>query len=311
MKRILPFLHVCCLFAPVVGVESPEGFAVWSKGGHEVAELKYARLAKNQGVVAGSMTTLVKRASFSDIECNISFDGKFVAFARQLAHHNGCCTDNPGDYHAFANYDVYIARIDGQLPAKPVRIGYGYWPSWGDDSDGPVKTLYYSKTSGSGVGTGNVTVQKATVKDDGTFSGPVAHHSIRGNFVMTSPDGSKIAYRTQGVDVWDIARNKRMPAGGGCHPAWCSDSYWLMWARRNVAAYHNGSRVYVGTSGLHDYHYGCANDMSWVIGRIGASGNDQNTDHAIIAYPLDASKPGEPPRWAVDKTNGLQISSGT
>ena len=93
--------------------------------------------------------------------------------------------------------------------------------------------------------------------------------------------------------------------GSGCHPCWGPNSEYLIWARNNLGRIENGVGQGLGSAGLSDYCYGISNDAKWVIGRIGAIGNDQNTPHDIIYYPVDTSNGG----WMLGE--GTRIGSGT
>lgn len=311
--RCLPLFAVLVSLAVSSDAASPDGFVVWSEGDHENREIKYVKLAKDKGV-SGAKQTVCRRGKYSDIQCVISFDGKYVAFARQLQSNN-CCYDGPGDYHMFGNYDIYIVRVDGNLPATPKRIGHGYWPSWGDDSDGPTKTLYYSWVPGSGRGNEDLKIMKTTISENGSFTSPKVHIDVPQNsgdgHMQCSPNGRYVAYRTSKVRLYDSKTGRTVDVGGGCHPSWGANSYWLMWARNQVGAISDGRVVHKQSAGLHDYHYGCSQDMKWAIGRIGSSGNDQNTPHAIIFYPLRASLPGQGTTWSLNKGEAVRVGSGT
>ncbi len=315
MKMILR--GAALLVAAVCGfsfaVDSPDGFVIWSEGDHKDRILKYIEIKAGQGPVSGSEQMAVERGTYADIQCVISMDGKWVAFARQLEDVGKAVCDGPGDYHQFGNYDVYVARLDGGLPAEPIRVGHGYWPSWGDDSDGDTKTLYYSWCAGDRGG--SLKIMRATVQANGSVSSPSTHLQGFGNssdaHMQCSPDGKKVAWRDGGdVVVYFTESDDTVEAGGGCHPCWGPNSYWLMWARKNVGAFDDGQKIYKSGSGLHDYHYGFSNDGKWIIGRIGSSGNDQNTPHPIKYYGLNASAKGEPASWQ-RAGDGIQIGSGT
>lgn len=317
MKRLFntkgTILTLVVLLAHAAFSASPNGFVIWSEGGHENRGLRYIEIKEGQGPISSSKKTAVTKGNWGDIECVISFDGKMVAFARQLQHSTQGLTDNPGDYHHFGNYDVYVARLDGSLPATPKRVGHGYFPSWGDDSDQPTKTLYYSWCSGSHGG--ELKIMKATIKSDGSISQPTVQLQNYGSsgdaHMQAAPNGTKVAWRPGGVKVYDKVAGTNVDAGGGCHPSWGPNSYWLMWARGQVGAFSNGRKLWSGSSGLHDYHFGFSNDGKWVIGRIGSSGNDQNTDYPIIYYPCNASKPGESPSWSINRGAGETVGRGT
>jgi len=198
------------LSSPVAN--SPNGFVVWSEGDHENRELKYMEIKKGVGPVESTKKTVCEKGPYADIECVISMDGKWVAFARELKHFDGRY-DPPGDYHNFGNYDVYIVRIDGDLPVKPIRIGHGYWPSWGDDSHKDTKTLYYSYAEPydtiAANGHDNI-IRKTTIGADGSFTEPVQHaicpERVKGPsaHMQCSPNGRYVAFRPKGIQVYDV-----------------------------------------------------------------------------------------------------------
>ncbi len=323
MKLHKCFTGICVMvmlgmYSAVQGA-SPNGFVIWSEGDHEHRELKYIELRKGEGAIASSKKTVVSRADYADIECVISYDGTYVAFARQLEHYTGCCTDNPGDYHGFGNYDIYIARIDGDLPATSIRVGHGYFPCWGENSGEPTKTLYYSWCEGNRGPA--LKIKKVTINRDGSISAEETHLENFGTssdpHMQCAPDGEKVAYRATsngtGIRIYDAKNEWTSDNLGGCHPSWGRYSYWLLWARNNKCAYKD-SHVYVqGSAGLGDnhYHIGTSQDMNWVVARIGHSGNDQNTPYPIIVYPLDASAKGEPQQWDISTNEGVEIGEGT
>ena len=299
-----------------VSVENSfNGFVVWSEGDHENRELKYMDIKKGVGPEESTKKTICEKGTYSDIQCVISMNGKWVAFARELKHRDGRY-DPPGDYHNFGNYDIYIVRIDGELPAKPIRIGHGYWPTWGEDSDQDTKTLYYSYAepynSIDSNGFGNI-IRKTTIGADGSFTEPVQHAICpeRANgpsaHLQCSPNGRYVAFRPKGILVYDVQENKIVPGAGGpgCHPCWGPNSKYLIWARNELCRIENGVGQGLGSAGLSDYCYGISNDAKWVIGRIGSNGNDQNTSHDIIYYPVDTSNGG----WMLGE--GTRIGNGT
>lgn len=310
----LAAIAVVAAAVPSAHAASPNGFVVWSEGGHEDREIKYIEIAEGTGPIASSKKTAVRKGPYGDISCVISFDGSYLAFARQLESPGASRCDPPGDYHAFGNYDVYVAPLDGVLPATPTRVGHGYMPSWGDDSDQPTKTLYYSWCSGD-MG-GDLKIMKVTVNSNGSVTSPVTQLQNFGTsgdaHMQAAPNGMKVAWRPGGVKVYDKDAGTNVDAGGGCHPSWGPKSYWLMWANANVGAFDNGSRLWSGGSSLGAYHYGFSNDGNWVIGRIGSgSGNDQNTDYPIIYYPCNSSERGQPVSWSVNTGAGETVGRGT
>lgn len=300
LRKLIEASFLALLLTGVVlAAESPDGFIVWSDGNHSNRTLKYQELEEGVGPV-GSAQTLCARGSFSDIQCVISMDAKYVAFARELSSIN-CCYDGPGDYHMFGNYDIYICRADGAMPASITKVGHGYWPSWGDDSDGDTKTLYFSYVPGGGRGNEDLRIKKATVNADGSVSAVSEHLNVPQNsgdaHMQVSPNGRYVAFRTDGVYIWDSQTNQTKGSYGGCHPSWGSDSYWLYHATNAINPCVNGTLENAGASVPFPYHCGWSNDMKWVIGRIGNYGNDQNTAHMLEVHSIDVSAPGEAHKW--------------
>jgi hypothetical protein len=72
----------------------------------------------------GIKQTAIKRDRGVDIGVKISFDGKWIAFGRTIGYFSG--KYGKCDCMAFDRFDIYIARIDGALPARSVKIGHGY-----------------------------------------------------------------------------------------------------------------------------------------------------------------------------------------
>lgn len=297
-KVLFASIFALCFYA---WADSPSGFIVWAEGDHENRELKYVDLEEGSGVVEGSKKTFVDRGDHADIECVISMDGKWVAFARQLESNN-CCYDGPGDYHMFGNYDIYIAEVDPEnMPVEPIHIGHGYWPSWSDDSDQPTKTLYFSHVPGDGRGNEDLKIMKTTVSSDGSFTDIEEHLDVPENsgdgHMQVSPDGRHVAYRTSGIKLWDSETGTTTSGYGGCHPSWAPDSYWIYWANSNIGAATDGS-INDRTNIDFPYHAGWSNDMKWIIGREGNYSNDQNTPHPLQVYSIEASARGEDPSFS-------------
>ena len=123
----------------------PEGFIVYSKGNDSQRTLYRVDVHPGdtpEQIAATERKICEKGAIGDDIEGQISFDGKWLAFARTVAKTTKGKGNN--DYHDYDKWEIYVVRIDGTLPAEPIRIGPGYFPSWSDDSDQEVKTLYYT-----------------------------------------------------------------------------------------------------------------------------------------------------------------------
>ena len=107
--------------------------------GHANTPERISRYRSAKSRLRTPLTLCPNIGRIGDIQSNISFDGKWVAFSRSLPGNGGT-----NDYHSWTSWDIYIVRVDGALPATPIRVGHGYWPSWSDDSTNAIKTLYYS-----------------------------------------------------------------------------------------------------------------------------------------------------------------------
>ena len=296
MKALLfSFSVAVSMFFAVSQAESPNGFYVWSD---YLGELKIQKLEAGKGPV-GEAKTLVWRGSYSDIQAAISFDGKYVAFARQLKQKIMWEWNELSGYEIPGNFDIYIARIDGELPADAKKVGHGYCPSWGDDSDQPVKTLYYSWVSGDGVQNDEeLKIMKATIGPDGAVSTPREHIKLPSSSanpqMQCSPDGRYVAgqindgaihvYDSQTKELSSIIQERGLPS-------WGSDSHWLFWG----SAYAVAEGRLVGEKVPLPFASSCgwSQDMKWVIGRIGNYANDQNTPHELQIHSVVLSKKGE------------------
>ena len=264
--------------------ELEDGFVTFSEGDGGSRTLKYRKVTNGE---LGEAKTIVEKGSADgDIESIISFDGKWIAFARkrearcpkQGGQWNGNGED---DYHKFHCVGIFIARLDDPdaFPVEPIEvIEEGYWPSWGDDSFGPEKTLYFGVWTKGGI-------WKTTVSDaDNTFTDPVKHDDVPNwgagdHHMQCSPNGKYIAIRhgnnmsIVGID----GTNHNKGIGGGCHPSWCADSKHLYHASGWVGNI-DGGRV----GGAANYHFGSSSNMKWAITlSSGVVNNAQNNGYPV------------------------------
>ena len=234
--------------------------------------------------VRASETLICKKGDQGgDIQGQISFDGKMLAFARNRG-------EGGDDYHKFANYDVYVVRLDGKLPATPVRVGHGYWPSWGDDSSSENKTLYFSKhTEKSG------SVHQTRIDKNGKASAiekvadlPTERYE---GFAMASADGTFAAVRYGGgvraVHYAGRLKGKVIGVGGGCMPHVTADSQWVAHAIRGVARADGKARGNAEGWGM--YHYGSSADMKWFITKTTGGVWNQNDGGKVMLCTLETT----------------------
>lgn len=245
------------------------GFVTYSEGDAEARVLTYRKITNSE--LGPAQTICEKGSAGGDIQGVISFDGKWIAFARkncpycpkQDGQWNGNGED---DYHKFHCWGIYVARLDGPMPAIPIKIAdEGYFPSWGDDSFGSTKTLYYGIwTKGE--------IWKATVHDEGSkVSAIMKHASVPGwkaldHHMQCSPNGKILVFST-GVKfkittVGLNGHNHYQDIGAGCHPSWFADSHWFFHGRGTIVNI-NGQKA--GGSEGGPYHFGSSSNMKWAI----------------------------------------------
>jgi hypothetical protein len=264
-------------FSTTVAVETMKnGFVTFSEGDKGGRTLMYRSITN--GVLGTPQKIVNKGSAGGDIWSNISFDGKYLAFGRR----KGSCGAIGGqfggggddDYHHFHCYEIYIADLTKPFPVTPIKVvDEGYWPSWGDDSKNATKTLYYGiYTKGE--------IWKATVSSTGTISDIKKHASVPNwpgddAHMQTAPNGQLAAIRYGGnVKVVGLNGNTHnRDIGGGCHPSWCADSYWLYHANSWTGNI-NGGKASGSQGGA--YHWGSSANMKWAI-TISTYYENQNT----------------------------------
>jgi hypothetical protein len=286
--------------------KSLDGFVVWAEGSGCDRELKFNKIVDGK---VGEKQTAVEQGIGADIHVHISYDGAWIAFSRATKRfdtkHGGC------DYHAYDNFDLYIAKINNgnNLPAQAIKIDHGYWASWGDDATDPdkPKTLYYNRYR-------DKCIMKTTVLPDGSFSPPVKHADIRKGMshVQCSPDGKYVAHRPSGMKVTEVSTGNTISGagGGGCHPCWGPRSKYLIWSKNQVCRVDGGSGRNLGKAGVGSYWQGISNDAYfdegklWIIGRM-RGGKNQNAAGSVEFREVDIANGG----WAPGPTT--KVGEGT
>lgn len=271
----------------LLAVKSPNGFAVWSKGSGYDRTLHRIELKENAMPDMSSVRKVTNKGpKGGDIMPVISYDGKWVAFSRDVRGADDWY--GPNDYHHEEAFDVFIVRVDGDLPNNNViHVDRGTWANWGrtgggqpkdvDGDFGPPYTLYYSQINGG--------IMKCTIGADGKVSNKQLHASIGGRFKMCAPNGRYVAHYPGHIAIKDLQTGKQVDGNSfSCHPSFGADSYWVLYARQ-WASNILGDKVYTG---IGDYHFGTSNDMEWAISRRKQSGNDQNTAHEIGVWKMEA-----------------------
>ncbi len=290
-------------FLPVSYAATPDGFVVYSKGNGNARTLYMRKMTQSNDQSDGLQDEqlICEKGKHGDIQSQISFDGKMLAFSRSTGASGEYGED---DYHDFADFDVYIVQLDGGLPATPKKVGRGYWPSWSDDSHNATKTLYYS-THPEGA------IRAVTVSSSGGISDNRLIYNVRASsiaegddhydkeewegFLMAGPTGEWAAFRYDGTVFtghWagEFA-GQRLGGVGGCMPSVTADGKWIINARYGGLQTSDGNKIEggVGGDGAGPYHFGSSADMEWFVSRITCGATKQNIGCETWLYKLTAT----------------------
>jgi hypothetical protein len=264
--------------------ELPEGYFVWSKGDQgNFSSRKIYRMT------LPGKTDVMALTSGEDVECQISPDGKWVAYAKAKLPNT--------DYHQFDRWKLYIVSIDG---GTEIEIDAdGYWPSWGG-----AGVLYYSKADGE-----HTHITRVEIDDQGNatnsttlLSTETAFPSIPEiNECFVAPDGSWFAGRTRqitdsGVGAYQVEPpeiNRLAWAGGsGCMPYVAPDGQWGYIAGSSTGVrwgdaphvqnrVENQQLIAAKSGGGLCYHPGISTDGKWFM-----TGHSQDSDQNAGAWDI-------------------------
>lgn len=290
MRLALKLPVIVAATLSLVWSETPNGFVTYSKG-DDYDRTLYLREMTVAGGLEEEQLICEKGSRGGDIQGVISFDGRFLAFARSQGAGGGYGGD---DYHNHEKFDVYIVRLDGPLPATPIEVAHGYWPSWSDDSYNQTKTLYYS-THPDG------TVRAVTVSPTGDLSNDRLIHNVKSSwpdhyegFLMAGPTGEWAAFRARGsikIGHWEGSlAGQKVGGSGGCMPSVCADGIWIINAHNKCQ---RSDGTYAGSilgDGSGDYHYGTSTDMNWLIARTEGGYQVQNDGRNVFLFKLTVSE---------------------
>ena len=153
-----------------IEAQFPDGFMIWSEGNEAERTIMMSTLSSDPtleaGDAAGEPVLVVEKGDKGgDIQSQISFDGKWLAFSRSLGGQNEESNYGQDNWLEFDKWEVYIASLTGSFPTTPIQVGQGYMPVWGDDSHNYIKTLYYMTVHDGR------TVRKVTIDENGIVSG--------------------------------------------------------------------------------------------------------------------------------------------
>jgi len=293
MGRLMAGLAAGLLLAGT-GWALPQGYVVWSHGqANDESTRKIYRMTLPNKTDKRALT------AGEDIECQVSFDGKWVAYAKAIL------TGGSG-YHSFNIWDIYVVHIDGVSAGhKEIKIDKGYWPTWGKGG-----VLYYNQTDGTHTrimqvsidGSGQPSGKKLLVSTKATFN---AYIEI--NECAVSPDGTWFAGRTRGhtsytgvgayllsPPTWTLLGN----AGSvGCFPYTAPDGKWglhagsthgIRWGDAPDIPNRKQDQLLIPAhAGKKAYHPGISTDQQWVMaGHADLTGQDKG-NWEIYVYKLD------------------------
>ena len=294
--RHLVVLLGCFLATPGMALAKlPTGYLVWVKGKQgDKTSRKVYRLTLPGKTEEKALT------SGEDVGCQISPDGKWVAYAKAKLTIGT-------DYHAFHLWKLYIVSIHGVGQGRQeIKIDdSGYWPSWGDAS-----TLYYNQADDKHSKIYKVTLDAygGVNKKELVFSTKSAFASSKEvNECFMAPDGSWFAARTRGalngVGAFAIKPAPKMhmlaQAGNiGCMPYVAPSGMWgliagadqgIRWGDApSVSVDRKQDQLLIPAhAGGKAYHPGISTDEKWVLAAHGTDQDHNAGPYDLYIYDLD------------------------
>jgi hypothetical protein len=296
------------LLVPRPAAALPTGYLVWSKGQAGVATSR-----KIYRMTLPEKSDVIALTSGEDVECQVSPDGKWVAYAK--AKFGG------SDYHNFKLWKLYIVSIHGVGGGRQeIKIDdTGAWPSWG-----AADLLYYNQADGTHSkivrvridSHGKVTEKKVFFETKSAFAS-----FTEVNECFVAPDASWFAARTRGqpsitgVGAYQINPPKHFVlarAGSfGCMPYVAPSGTWgliagaedgIRWGHGPAVPNRKEDQLLVQPpSGSKAYHPGISTDEKWVLASIGVDDHNHGS-YDVQIYPLDTT--------AMTVGAGEQLTSG-
>jgi len=291
-------LALVLLGAPTsVRAELPTGYLVWIKGdaGVRASRQVYRMTLPDQSDVKAL-------SSGEDVECQISPDGKWVAYAKAKLPES--------DYHDFNRFKLYLVSIHGVGDGREeMRIDdNGYWPSWGDG-----QTLYYSQVDADHPL--HTRIMQATLDADGNLLGrdevfrtySVFADIREVNECFVAPDASWFAARTRGASsVTGAGAFNLAPAtfhllarAGdiGCMPYIAPDSSWgfiagrdqgIRWGDAPGVASRLEDQLLIAPHASGDlvYHPGISTDAQWFMAAHSTEDDHNAGRYDVYLYRL-------------------------
>ena len=286
------------LLLPAAASALPTGYLVWSRGAEGDAASR-----KTYRMTLPGKTDIKALTSGEDVECQVSPDGKWVAFAKAKL-------GGGSDYHNFKLWKLYIVSIHGVGGGRQeIKIDDdGAWPSWGAKGD----VLYYNQLDGTHSkivrvtldSYGKVTEKKVFLETKSAFAS-----MSEVNECFVAPDASWFAARTRGapsvdgVGAYQVSPPKHFllaRAGSiGCMPYVAPGGTWgliagategLRWGHAPGVPGRKEDQLLIPplTASHKAYHPGISTDEKWVLAGMGLEQEHNSGPYDIHIYPLDS-----------------------
>ncbi len=277
----------------------PTGYLVYTHGDANDAESR----AIFRMTLPGT-TEVIQLTASEAVECKISPDGRWVAYAKAKL---------PGgtDYHDLNFWRLYVVSIHGTGDGREENLidDNGYWPSWGADGK-----LFYSQVHGH-----HTRIMRATldaygrrVSSDVFFeTGPAFGSEVPElNECYVSPRGDWFAARVRqvtepGVATFTVAPHglQRLATAGskGCMPVISPDGTWALiagaeygvrWGESPLAPGRQTNQVLIEprTGNGRVYHPGFASDGNWVMAAHSEALDHNEGPYDVYIYQVDGNR---------------------
>ncbi len=317
--KLIPIIAVLASLSTSARADLPTGYLVWTKGEERSPESR--KIYRMTLPEKSDIKPLTSGTPGEDIECQISPDGKWVAYAKAKL---------PGQsYHQTKMWKLYIVSIHGIGDGREeIKIDdNGYWPSWGAGGE-----LFYSQVDEEG-GSQHTRIMRATLDEYGAVQEKVAVFSTRQFFdyitdmneCYMAPDGSWFAARTRGEEKYagvgaivlhPPSFHLLAKAGSvGCMPYVAPGGDWgliagrdhgIRWGEAPDVPDRLEDQQLIPPFSDQDlcYHPGISSDEKWALAAHSTDDDHNAGPYDLYIYELDDKTAGEAQLIAEDGFNG-------
>ncbi|HUU00989.1 MAG TPA: hypothetical protein VM425_06075 [Myxococcota bacterium] len=317
--KLIPVIAILASFATMARADLPTGYLVWTKGEERSPESR--KIYRMTLPEKSDIKPLTSGTPGEDIECQISPDGKWVAYAKAKL---------PGQsYHQTKMWKLYIVSIHGIGDGREeIKIDdNGYWPSWGEGGE-----IFYSQVDEEG-GSQHTRIMRVTLDEYGAVQEKVSVFSTREHFAyitdmnecFMAPDGSWFAARTRGeeayagvgaVSLHPPAFHLLAKAGSvGCMPCVAPSGDWgliagrdhgIRWGEAPDVPNRQEDQLLIPPFSDQDlcYHPGISSDEKWALASHSTDDDHNAGPYDLYIYALDSKTAGEAQLLAGDGFNG-------